>query len=83
MRFHLSEEQEMLQETVRQFLENECPVTRLRELFDGDEDFDPVLWKGMREPFRSSSLLHCGAPEGYPSEAPVLWKGTRGPFRSS
>ena len=49
MNFDLSEEQEMLQETVRQYLENECPATRLREIFDGDTGFDPKLWKGMAE----------------------------------
>ncbi len=49
MIFDLSDEQKMLQETVQQFIENECPVTRLRELFDGDEGHDPVLWKGLVE----------------------------------
>jgi len=47
--FDLTDEQKMLQETVQQFIENECPVTRLRELFDGDEGHDPVLWKGLAE----------------------------------
>ncbi|MFP6606605.1 MAG: acyl-CoA dehydrogenase family protein [Myxococcota bacterium] len=49
MNFDLSEEQEMLQETVRKFLENECPVTTLREIFDGDTGFSESLWKGMAE----------------------------------
>ncbi len=49
MNFDLSEEQEMLQETVRQFLENECPPTTLREIFDGDTGFEPSLWKGLVE----------------------------------
>jgi alkylation response protein AidB-like acyl-CoA dehydrogenase len=47
--FDLTDEQKMLQETVQQFIENECPVTRLRELFDGEEGHDPVLWKGLSE----------------------------------
>jgi alkylation response protein AidB-like acyl-CoA dehydrogenase len=47
--FDLSEEQILLQDTVRQFLENECDANRLREIFDGDEGFDPLLWKGMLE----------------------------------
>ena len=34
MDFGLSEEQLMLQETVRTFAANECPTTRLRELVD-------------------------------------------------
>ncbi len=49
MNFDLSEEQQLLQETVRQFLENECPVTQLREVFEGETGFDPGLWKGMVE----------------------------------
>jgi alkylation response protein AidB-like acyl-CoA dehydrogenase len=47
--FDLSEEQEMLQETVRQFFENECPANTLREIFDGETGFEPSLWKGMAE----------------------------------
>jgi alkylation response protein AidB-like acyl-CoA dehydrogenase len=47
--FDTSEEQELLQETVAQFLEGECPATRLREIFDGDTGHDPALWKGMAE----------------------------------
>ncbi|MCZ6464385.1 MAG: acyl-CoA/acyl-ACP dehydrogenase [Proteobacteria bacterium] len=49
MNFDLSEEQLLLQETVGQFVANECPPTRLRELFDADDGFDSVLWKGMIE----------------------------------
>ncbi len=49
MNFDTSEEQELLQETVRQFLEGECPPARLREIFDGDAGHDPALWKGMLE----------------------------------
>jgi alkylation response protein AidB-like acyl-CoA dehydrogenase len=47
--FELSEEQELLQETVRGFFEAECPVTRLREIYDNDEPFDAALWKGLAE----------------------------------
>ena len=49
MNFDLSEEQEMLQQTIRQFLENECPTPKLREIFDGESGFDASLWKGMAE----------------------------------
>jgi alkylation response protein AidB-like acyl-CoA dehydrogenase len=49
MDFGLSEEQEMLQETVRGFVQNECPTTRLRELFDAGEGHDPALWSGLAE----------------------------------
>jgi alkylation response protein AidB-like acyl-CoA dehydrogenase len=49
LNFELSDEQRMLQETVAQFIENECPTTRLREVFDSEEYFEPSLWKGLAE----------------------------------
>ena len=49
MDFGLSEEQEMLQETIRGFAQNECPTTRLRELFDKGEGHDPALWTALAE----------------------------------
>lgn len=49
MDFGLSEEQEMLQETLRGFAEKECPTTRVRELFDAGEGHDPSLWSGLAE----------------------------------
>ncbi len=49
MDFGLSEEQEMLQETIRGFAQNECPTTRLRELFDGGAGHDPALWSALVE----------------------------------
>jgi len=49
MDFDLSEEQLLLQETVHQFIENECPLARLRELYDDEVGYDPLLWKGLAE----------------------------------
>ena len=49
MDFDLSDEQRMLQQTVKQFLDNECPMAKLRQLFDDETGFDPVLWKGLAE----------------------------------
>jgi alkylation response protein AidB-like acyl-CoA dehydrogenase len=49
MDFDLSDEQRLLQETVAQFMDNECPLSRLRELYDDEIGFDPVLWKGLAE----------------------------------
>ena len=49
MDFGLSEEQEILQRTVAQFLENECPLARVRELYDADQPYDPGVWKGLCE----------------------------------
>jgi alkylation response protein AidB-like acyl-CoA dehydrogenase len=47
--FDLSEEQELLQQTIRQFAENECPPTRVRELFDAEDPLDRELWNGLVE----------------------------------
>lgn len=49
MDFGLTEEQELLQETVRGFVANECPATRLREIFDGGAGTDQALWNGISE----------------------------------
>jgi alkylation response protein AidB-like acyl-CoA dehydrogenase len=49
MDFDLTDEQRLLQETVAQFIDNECPLARLRELYDDEVGFDPVLWKGLAE----------------------------------
>ncbi|NRA07501.1 MAG: acyl-CoA/acyl-ACP dehydrogenase [Myxococcales bacterium] len=49
MNFDTSEEQELLQETIAQFVANECPATRVREIFDGDTGHDPAFWKGLME----------------------------------
>ena len=49
MDFGLTEEQDMLQETVRGFVQNECPTTRLRELFDAGEGHEAGLWSSLAE----------------------------------
>ena len=49
MDFGLTEEQQLLQQTIGQFLENECPVLRLHEIIDGDDSHDAELWRGMME----------------------------------
>ncbi|MAG34267.1 MAG: acyl-CoA dehydrogenase [Deltaproteobacteria bacterium] len=49
MNFDLSDEQLLLEETVDKFLGTECPMTRVRELFDGDEGYDEAVWRGLGE----------------------------------
>ena len=49
MHFGLSEEQQLLQETLRGFAEAECPPTRLREIFDAGSGHDDTVWKGLAE----------------------------------
>jgi alkylation response protein AidB-like acyl-CoA dehydrogenase len=49
MDFDTSEEQDLLQDTVQQFIDGECPITKVREIFDGDSGHDPALWQQMVE----------------------------------
>jgi alkylation response protein AidB-like acyl-CoA dehydrogenase len=49
MDFGLSEEQDLLQTTVRRFLAGECPPSRVRELFESAEDESLPLWRGLAE----------------------------------
>ena len=49
MHFGLSEEQELLQATVRGFAEAEFPPQRLREVFDGGAGHDDAVWQGLAE----------------------------------
>jgi alkylation response protein AidB-like acyl-CoA dehydrogenase len=49
MNFDLSEEQRLLQATLDGFLERECPLSHIREFYDGEDEVDPVAWKGLAE----------------------------------
>ena len=49
MNFGLSEEQQLLQQTIDQFLANECPPARLHEIFDAEAALDAELWRGLME----------------------------------
>jgi alkylation response protein AidB-like acyl-CoA dehydrogenase len=49
MNFALSEEQELLQDTVRGFVAKECPPQTVRAIFDGGRELVPSLWKGLTE----------------------------------
>lgn len=45
MNFELSEEQQMLKQAAREFLENECPERVVRETENSDSAYSPELWK--------------------------------------
>ena len=49
MHFGLSEEQQLLQETVRGYVAGECPADKLRKHFDAATGFDAALWQGLAE----------------------------------
>ncbi len=47
MHFGLTDEQKLLQATLREFAAKELPAPRLREIFDAGSGFDPTLWSGL------------------------------------
>jgi alkylation response protein AidB-like acyl-CoA dehydrogenase len=49
MDFGFSEEQEMLRDSARQFLESECPMTYVRSMMDDDKGYSEEQWKKMAE----------------------------------
>jgi alkylation response protein AidB-like acyl-CoA dehydrogenase len=49
MDFSLNEEQEMLRKMSRDFLENECPKSLVREMEEDEKGYSPQLWKKMAE----------------------------------
>ncbi len=61
MDFGLSEEQDLLQQTIKGLVEGECPPVRVREIFESDTGFDETLWKGMVE----MGLAGLAIPDAY------------------
>lgn len=49
MEFGLTEEQIMLQESVDRFLQDTCPLERVREMAEGGASQDDLTWQGMAE----------------------------------
>ena len=49
-----SEEEQMVKNLAREFLEGECPTSLVREMEVDDLGYSPDLWKKM-----SAGLMHC------------------------
>ena len=49
MDFGFSEEQEMMRQSARQFLESECAMTYVRKMMDDDTGYSEDQWKKMAE----------------------------------
>jgi len=47
--FDLTQEQQLLQDAVAQLLQNELPISRLREVFESESGHDETLWKNLIE----------------------------------
>ena len=49
MNFTLSETQEMLRESARDFLAEKCPKSYVRQMETDENGYSPALWKEMAE----------------------------------
>ena len=49
MNLDLTEEQEMLRTSARDFLTKECPKALVRKLEEDEKGFSPELWSKMAE----------------------------------
>ena len=47
MDFGLSEEQVLLKSTIKRFLDERCPTTRVRAIMESDSGHDAGLWRGL------------------------------------
>ncbi len=49
MDYSFNSDQEMIRDTARKFLENECPKEKTREIMKSEKGYDPDIWKQMLE----------------------------------
>ena len=49
MDFGFSDEQRLLEQTVRRYLDDEVPVARVRQIMATDAGHDPALWSALAE----------------------------------
>jgi alkylation response protein AidB-like acyl-CoA dehydrogenase len=49
MDFGLSEDQVLLKETIRRYVETECSTTRVRSIMESETGHDTALWKGLAD----------------------------------
>src|SRR3989442_4515345 len=49
MDFGLSDDQLLLKDTVRRYLESKCPTTRVRAIMENETGHDPALWQGLAD----------------------------------
>ena len=59
--FDLNESQSLLQKSIHDFLERECPESLVREAEDSDLSYSPELWQKLAE----VGFLGLGIPEQY------------------
>ncbi len=62
MRFSFTDEQHQFRDVVQRFLRDKSPTTEVRRLMEGEEGYDPTVWKQLSEEL-GLSALHI--PETY------------------
>ncbi len=61
IRFDLDESQALVQKSVRDFLEQECPEELVREVEEAEQGYSPELWQKLAD----VGFLSLGIPEQY------------------
>jgi alkylation response protein AidB-like acyl-CoA dehydrogenase len=87
MDFGLSEDQVLLKDTIRRYLEAECPTSRVRGIMESASGHDPALWAGLAElgvPGLLVPVEHGGAGlellDAALAAEELGWSCTPGPF---
>jgi alkylation response protein AidB-like acyl-CoA dehydrogenase len=81
MNFGLTEEQRILRNVARRFLDERAPMSKVRELMESPEGFDPDIWSGMAELGWLGLVIeeaHGGAGLGWVDLAVLLEETGRG-----
>src|SRR5207245_10597794 len=87
MDFGLSDDQLLLKDTVRRYLESECPTTRVRAIMENETGHDPALWQGLADlgvPGLAIPTAHGGSGlellDAALAAEELGWACTPGPF---
>ena len=90
MNFDFSDEQKLLQQTARDYLEANSPLSTCREILEGDQSYAAELWKGAAEMGWQGAVIpeeYGGAGFGYLELAMIAHEVGRAlspiPFSSS
>lgn len=49
MDFDFTRRQKLIQASIKEFFEKECPFDKVRELEEGQKGYDPGLWRKIAE----------------------------------
>lgn len=77
MNFDFSDEQKLLQQTARDFLEAQSPLATCREILEGDANYSAKLWKGAAEMGWQGAVIpeqHGGAEFGHLELAMIAYE---------